>query len=441
MSLELPLKYDLNIPRYTSYPTVPYWNGAPEEGSWLASIETQDAIDLYIHIPYCKQLCFYCGCFKSITKNSGKATEYVQLLIKEWLIYVKAKPDLKINTIHFGGGTPTFLSATDFEILLTELRPFYSEAFIGSIELDPRTTHSNQLKVLKEFKFKRASLGIQDFNKDVQETINRVQGIKLVESVIEDLKHYGFKSINFDLIYGLPKQTVNTIGETVGEVLKMKPDLIAFYSYAHLPSKIPSQKIFKDDDMPTGKDKKALYDYGKEMLEASGYAEIGLDHFALKGSYLYNAFQSGKLLRSFMGYTQKKSKTMIGLGLSSISQTEFHYAQNSKDLMEYKAKVEQGHLSLTNGHTFSASDRCREEIIQKWMCSGKIAIDRIKKLADFETISKRIVEFERDGLILSEGGEVCLTPVGKPYLRVIASSFDEYLNGSQNKKVQFSSTI
>jgi oxygen-independent coproporphyrinogen III oxidase len=441
MSVELALKYDLSIPRYTSYPTVPYWNGAPEENKWLTSIETEHAIDLYIHIPYCKQLCFYCGCFKSITKKTSKATEYVELLIKEWKIYLRAKPDLKINTIHFGGGTPTFLSAQDFVTLLAELRPYYSEQFTGSIELDPRTTTTDQLKVLSEFKFSRASLGIQDFNKDVQETINRVQSIELVEAVIEDLNHYQFNSINFDLIYGLPKQTTNSISETIGEVLKMKPNLIAFYSYAHLPSKIPSQKIFKNEDLPTGKEKKELYDFGKSMLEKSGYVEIGLDHFALKGSYLHNAFESGKLLRSFMGYTERKSRTMIGLGLSSISQTDYHYAQNSKDLVEYKTNIEDGHLGLSNGHTFSDNDRVREGIIQKWMCTGKISSDSLKSLDNFEEVFLKMKEFEEDGIIYKKEEDIFLTKIGKPYLRVIASSFDEYLHRADNKKVQFSSTI
>lgn len=441
MSLELPTKYDLNVPRYTSYPTVPYWSGAPMTGQWIKGIEDSSLVDLYIHIPYCKQLCFYCGCFKTISKSESKATKYVELLIKEWEIYLKSCPNLRINSIHFGGGTPTFLSAGDFDRLLSVLVNHYDKNFTGSIELDPRTTNTEQMKVLKSFQFRRASLGIQDFNEEVQVVINRVQSRELVSKVVADLQAHGFESINFDLIYGLPKQTKETIRETIGEVIKMAPDLIAFYSYAHLPEKIPSQRIFKDKDLPVGKQKKELYDYGKKILEDSGYAEIGLDHFALKDSFLYQAFNKGKLLRSFMGYTDKKAQTMIGLGLSSISQTKSHYAQNSKDLKEYQDCILAGNLSLSSGHTFSGEDQLRDQIIQKWMCGGRVEFSEIEKLSDFNKVKDQLDGFKADGLVDYLDGYLILGKRGKPYLRVIASSFDEYLTKTSNKKVQFSSTI
>ncbi len=440
MSLELDKKYNINVPRYTSYPTVPYWNGAPLVSEWLNSLNSVEDVDLYIHIPYCKSLCYYCGCYKKITNNEDLATQYVDLLIKEWLIYLRQNPNLKISTIHFGGGTPTFLSDKNFERLLSFLSKNYSSNFIGSIELDPRTTNIKQLKVLQAFGFKRASLGIQDFDIEVQETINRVQRIEVVGKVIDDLKKLKFTSINFDLIYGLPKQSKETIRKTIEKVIEFSPDMIAFYSYAHLPSKIPSQRVFATEDLRVGAAKKELYEYGKELLKQSCYGEIGLDHFAKKGSYLLDAANEGRLLRSFMGYTDKKSETMIGLGLSSISQTKQYYAQNTKNFKDYEESILNGDLDFINGHHFSKEDLKREKIIQTWMCQGQLSLNELKSLDEVQLIQKEILTYEMDNLIKITKDNIAITEVGRPFLRVIESSFDEYLRKS-NKKVQFSTSL
>lgn len=439
-------KYDIKGPRYTSYPPVPFWNGAPNEQTWLSHIERSyeesEGIDLYIHIPYCEKLCYYCGCNRTISKNKKLSTVYTEMILDEWSLYKrKLSVDLKIRTIHFGGGTPTYLSPLDFENLLGELSVFFTNDFRGSIEIDPRTCKEEHLQVLKKYSINRISMGIQDFDPQVQKIINREQSFDLVEKLIFQMREYGFESINFDLIYGLPGQTTQTISDTIEKVIKLDPDMIAFYSYAHLPERIKNQKLLPNELIPFGDKKRELYEIGKEKLINSSMEEIGLDHFAKKSNYLCKVKREGKLLRNFMGYTDKKSSVLLGLGVTSISNTPFSFAQNEKEIKEYKHALEEGVLPLFHGHIQSQYDQLIERIIQDIMCNEKASFEEISEYPHIDKVIFELDQMQKDGLLLLEtmAKKIKVLPRGRTFLRNIAMCFDSYLR--ERKENNFSRTI
>jgi oxygen-independent coproporphyrinogen-3 oxidase len=329
---ELLKKYNVPGPRYTSYPTVPYWSENPTEQQWIASIaqaldESEKAgvgAALYIHIPFCQSLCTYCGCNTRITRNHSVGDPYVDTVLKEWQNYLSrlGRQDQKItiSELHLGGGTPTFLSAGELDRLISGILKHAKTAkqFEFSVEADPRVTQLDHLQTLKNLGFKRLSLGIQDFDPKVQDIVHRIQSEEQVLKVVEMAREQGFDSINYDLIYGLPFQTRKSIEQTINVVRNHRPDRIAFYAYAHVPWIKPSQRKFTEADLPAGDEKRALYELGRSMLEEVGFREIGMDHFALESDSLWGAAQSGALHRNFMGYTSRQVAPLIGLGVSSI---------------------------------------------------------------------------------------------------------------------------
>jgi oxygen-independent coproporphyrinogen III oxidase len=440
-------KYDRPGPRYTSYPPVPYWNGVPQEQVWLEHIQNNynesEGIDLYIHIPYCEKLCYYCGCNRSITKDFDKGQEYVELLKKEWLLYAKKlNKKLKVNSLHFGGGTPTFLKPEYLKDLLAFIQPSFTENFIGSIEVDPRTCVPEHLDILKEFGFERISMGIQDFDLTVQKAINRVQPKELVQKLVAEVRKRNFKSLNFDLIYGLPYQNVETIKNSINTVIDLSPEMIAFYSYAHLPAKLKNQKLLPEEALPTGPAKRELYNQGKALLEKLGYREIGLDHFAKDDSYLAKVHKEHKLLRNFMGYTDKKSSVMIGLGLTSISNTPNSFAQNHKDLKDYVQSLESEIIPIKNGHIQSDTDLIIEDIVQKIMCNGYVQVTSANQVPHWEEIKLELLDMEKDGLLDfdKEKNIIATTKVGQVFLRNVAMLFDNNLRAKINN-TRFSQTV
>lgn len=439
-------KYDVAGPRYTSYPAVPFWNGTPSQENWISHIKSnyndEQGIDLYIHIPYCVKLCYYCGCNRSITKDLDKGGAYTEQLLKEWSLYLlKVGKDIKISSLHFGGGTPTFLKPVYMDRLLNVLSKSFKEDFTGSIEVDPRTCDEEHLQVLQKYRFKRISMGIQDFDLTVQTAINRVQPYELVETLVKKVWKYEFTSLNFDLIFGLPHQTVSSIEDTIHKVMKLKPSIIAFYSYAHLPDRLKNQKLIDETALPHGPEKRLLYTTGKALLESLGYNEIGMDHFALEGSYLSDVHKDKKLLRNFMGYTDKKSNIMLGIGLTSISNTPNSFAQNSKDLKEYTSLLEKDQIPLFNGHTMNEEDRIVEDIVQNIMCNGVVELSKAKDLDLRDTIKDELSKMSEDGLInLKENGDYNVTSVGHVFLRNIAMSFDSHLRAKKNA-AKFSRTV
>lgn len=444
-------KYTLNIPRYTSYPAIPYWNKGVNNFNWLASItnnlKNSKGIDLYIHIPYCQSLCWYCGCNRVISKNQQDAQFLVWALKQEW---EQLKNSLKgkigptrfyINSIHLGGGTPNFLQA---ELMNDLLKSFISdmtpETFI-QVELDPRTLTLDQILVLQKYNATRASLGIQDFDPIVQKAINRVQPFGLVQECVKNLREHGFTSINFDLIFGLPHQSVETIEDTIFKSLLLSPDQISFYSYAHLPDKIANQKLIKSEDLVTGLEKRSLYERGKVILEAFNFFEIGLDHFAKKDSYLYKSYLKGNLKRTFMGHTDKKSDVLIGLGPTSISNTKDCLKQNTKDVKKYLENAKNDIFEIEHGHFLQDEDAIRSDIIQKITCLGLIHKSQVKCLKNNVEIFTSLEQLRMDGIIRETEDTFEVTKAGKVFVRNICSVFDEYLYKNFDRTKNFSSSV
>lgn len=439
--MQLIEKYNIPAPRYTSYPTVPYWDPATfSEAHWKAGIKgTTEGISLYIHLPFCEKLCTYCGCNKYITVNHAHESPYIDTLLKEWQLYrdlFDAPP--KIREVHLGGGTPTFFSAANLQYLLErifstcELMPDAAMSFEGH----PNNTTYDHLQTLYTLGFRRVSFGIQDLDPAVQVVINRIQPFTNVERVVKEARQIGYTSINFDLIYGLPLQTLQSIRETITQVMQLFPERIAFYSYAHVPwVKGNGQRLFSEADLPKDAVKRALYELGKSLLQEYYYEEIGMDHFALPDDELYQARQNGTLHRNFMGYTVTHTSMLIGLGVSAISDSGHAYAQNEKQLAAYQERVQEGKLPLLRGHVLSQEDQLLRKHIEELMCHHATA------WREEDEILGRLRELEQDGLIHLEAGRVVVLEEGKPFVRNICMAFDEYLWRNSPDTALFSSAI
>lgn len=442
---DLIAKYNRPAPRYTSYPPVPYWSQMPSEAEWIShlknSYDEKTGVDLYVHVPFCESLCYYCGCNRTITKNHSVEEKYMQMLLKEWELYkMKLGFVPRINSLHFGGGTPTFLSAENLARLMTTLLENKSESFIGSVEIDPRTVKPEHFATFKKFGISRVSMGIQDFNVNVQRSINRMQSPELVKKLVDELRDLKFDSLNFDLIYGLPNQTVDTIRETFDIVSEMRPDLIAFYSYAHLPEKIKNQKLIKDSELPSPEVKRELYNTGKRILEEKGYVEIGMDHFALPGSSLHRAMVEKKLHRNFMGYVDKKSNILIGLGPTSISDSSLSFVQNAKDNESYAKLVDEGKLPFNTGHTHSKEDLLIQQLILELMCQQEMHLENKERIPFWKEIEKELESFKEDGLLEVKSDRLEIKSPGKGFIRNIALSFDFHYR-TKTTSARFSQSV
>ena len=442
-------KYDRPGPRYTSYPAYPHWEQTPTSHQWMNVLKANKSdsldqqkldIDLYIHIPYCQSLCFYCGCNRNISKNQELGDEYTDYLLREWALYLAELGDIKISSLHFGGGTPTFLKTQAFKKIFETLSPYLADNFQGSIEIDPRVSTKEQMEYLSSQGIKRFSLGIQDFNYDVQKVINRIQPQKMVEEVLEALRSTQVQSINFDLIYGLPKQTRKTLDETLAIVKKLRPDTIALYSYAHVPWKASAQKALEKHGIAQGEQKRDLYNYCKELLAQAGYKELGLDHFSLETDSLYQAYERGEMKRSFMGYTTSATKHLIGLGVSAISSTDFGHIQNEKEIEDYKKRIDAAELPFFYGHIQSERDLQTSQAIHSIMCGRGAELSSLLKVSSEEHRDKMKASFAQmleDQLIEWDGENLKVTTTGLPFLRNIAMALDYRLRDTQ----RFSRTV
>ena len=368
MLISLIQKYNVAGPRYTSYPTVPYWeNEVFTAGQWLDSLvksynesNEREGISLYIHLPFCESLCTFCGCHKRITKRHEMEQPYIDAVLKEWRLYTElfsTKPIVK--EIHLGGGTPTFFAPAELERLINgiferaERAPHYEFSFEGH----PNNTTEAHLRTLYRLGFRRVSYGVQDYSAKVQKAIHRIQPFEKVQQVTELARQIGYTSVSHDLVFGLPFQTLDDVLFTIDKSNSLRPDRIAFYSYAHVPwIKGNGQRGFKDEDVPTGEVKRRLYEEGKERLLQVGYAEIGMDHFALPTDSMYKAFQAHQLHRNFMGYTASKTQLMIGLGMSAISDSWYAFAQNEKELEAYYARLDRNEIPVCKGHILNYED-------------------------------------------------------------------------------------
>jgi oxygen-independent coproporphyrinogen-3 oxidase len=443
-------KYNVAAPRYTSYPTVPYWDATSfNTENWKQAVVTSfnqsnatEGISLYIHLPFCESLCTYCGCNTRITRNHSVEEPYINAVLKEWLLYTALLPQRPvIKELHLGGGTPTFFSPQNLAKLINgifEHAEKHMEAEF-SFEGHPGNTRKEHLETLYALGFSRVSLGIQDFDPRVQLIINRIQSYSEVENATLQARQTGYSSINYDLIYGLPLQTMDGLIDTVNSVLKLRPDRIAFYSYAHVPWVKPGQRRYTEKDLPTAALKQKLYETGREMLKAGGYTEIGMDHFTLTSDSLYTAEQNGKLHRNFMGYTHQYSRLMIGLGVSSISDTWTGFAQNVKKVEEYLELVNAGTIPVFKGHILDEEDLVLRQHILNIMCKGKTSWYLPAQQCDtlFEGLD-RMQMLAEDGLV--EIGETYLkvTTIGKRFLRNICMTLDARLWENQPTTPLFS---
>jgi len=443
-------KYNVAAPRYTSYPTVPYWSkDVFDKNLWTERVRSafeisneKDGISLYIHLPFCESLCTYCGCNTRITKNHAVEEPYVDAVLKEWAMYFDIIGDRPvIREIHLGGGTPTFFSPENLKRLINTIlsnADVHPDADFG-FEGHPANTSYEHLKVLYELGFRRVSLGIQDFDPKVQFIINRIQTFEQVKNVTEWARQIGYTSVNYDLIYGLPLQNRESLTDTVEKVGILMPDRIAFYSYAHVPWIKPGQRRFTEKHLPSPDEKRVLYDLGHDMLTALGYYDIGMDHFALSEDTLYHAEQSKKLHRNFMGYTHQYTRLLVGLGVSSISDTWDAYAQNVKTVEEYIAMVNNGELPVVKGHFLSVEDMIIRKHILNIMCKGETEWNHhTEPCYGLMEGLERMQDLARDGLVELGSYYLSVTPAGKRFLRNICMAIDARLWADQPSTQLFS---
>lgn len=449
----LVIKYNQPVPRYTSYPTVPFWKDGLDVGLWKELLKQQfavhnqkDGISLYIHLPFCESLCTYCGCNKKITTNHSVEEEYLLMIEKEFSLYLELlKENPVIREIHLGGGTPTFFSPDNLSRLINFIkdRSIVHPEHEFSIEGHPNNTTREHLQTLYDLGFRRISYGVQDNDPEVQRIINRIQPLENVKRATDNAREIGFESVNFDLIYGLPKQTLQSIQRTFEQVLELKPDRIAFYSYAHVPWTSRGQRLFDENDLPSPEEKLQLYLKGKEILTNAGYVDIGMDHFALTNDTLYKAWQDGTLHRNFMGYTTQHTSILLGLGVSSISDVGNGFAQNKKTLHEYYECISKNELPVFRGYFLNREDVAFRKYILNISCQGKTKFDPLHLEILNEIVFPELEKLEEDKLIDWNEEGLTVTPLGRHFIRNICSAFDLHLqrNKEAKGKPRFSKAI
>ncbi len=443
-------KYDVPVPRYTSYPTVPNWQpAAPTEETWFRATDDKlrrnTATSLYLHLPFCEQLCTYCGCNKRITKNHDVEAPYIQALLGEWELYRRHLEEVPlINEIHLGGGTPTFFSPESLDRLLSGLRKYgqWSGQLAGSLEVHPSSTTEAHLRVLYNHGFRRISIGVQDFSQRILQIINRRQTTEQVYENVALARAVGYQSINFDLIFGLPTQTPQDIARTMDEVAQLLPDRIALYSYAHVPWKQPSQRAYSEVDLPRGAEKRRLYDLARGQLLALGYTDIGMDHFALYTDDLYTAKASGSMHRNFMGFTDRYTEVNIGLGASAIGDVGNVYVQNEKRVESYQEAIYSGQLPIVKGHQLNELEQLIRRHILNLMCRDATTwtaqeLRLLPHLAD----PTHWADLISDGLIRHSRSGLAVTRSGQAFIRNICARLDLYYTGTVSNTPVYSQAV
>ncbi|QCY12803.1 oxygen-independent coproporphyrinogen III oxidase [Pseudomonas sp. MPC6] len=449
-------KYDRPGPRYTSYPTAPQFHQAfaVDDYQTAARASNQVAVpkplSVYIHIPFCKSLCYYCACNKIITQKTHRAVEYLTYLKREIAMQAALFDNTrKLTQLHLGGGTPTYLTSEQLADLMDCLHQAFnlddSDDHEFSIEVDPRTISTEQIQSLRQLGFNRLSFGVQDFDPDVQAAVNRTQSEEQIYALVAAAREARFKSVSVDLIYGLPLQTVASFDVTLGKIIALRPDRIAAYSYAHLPQMVRAQRLIRQEDMPPPERKLELLELTIRRLTAAGYVYIGMDHFALPDDELALARANGTLQRNFQGYSTHADCDLIGLGVSSIGNVGDSYSQSVKELSQYYARIDQGLLPVHRGYRLNADDLLRREVIGDLMCHGRIDFGKFERRHGicfteyFAEALAQLDEHVRDGLLLVHRDELLLLPQGHLMMRSAAMAFDAYLGAEQ--KGLFSRTV
>lgn len=448
-------KYDRPGPRYTSYPTAPQFHCAfsakdYEQQARASNIEPAKPLSIYLHVPFCQSLCYYCACHKIVTQKTQRAAQYLDYLLKEIALKAPLFTNKRLVTqLHLGGGTPTYFTSEQLARLMSALNNAFkldhSDSREFSLEVDPRTLDVGQIHTLKALGFNRLSFGVQDFDLKVQQAINRVQSIEQTTTLVDASRLAGFKSVSIDLIYGLPLQSVASFNRTLEQVIALRPDRIAAYSYAHMPHLVRAQRLIRPEDMPAPELKLELLELTINRLTQAGYIYIGMDHFALPNDGLTLARQRGTLQRNFQGYSTQAQCDLIGLGVSSIGKFQNSYSQNTKELKSYYQALDQAQIPISKGYTLDQDDLVRSTVITQLMCHGTLEFAEIER--DFaicfsDYFADELVALETlasDQLLkLSQHG-ITLTQQGLLLVRNVAMVFDRYLR--ENAKGQFSRTV
>jgi len=454
IDFNLLMKYNVPVPRYTSYPTVPFWNEGINVSKWIQLFQQEfmknnnaAGISLYIHLPFCESLCTYCGCNKKITTNHTVETLYLENIIKEWEMYVaimSEKPVLR--ELHLGGGTPTFFSPENLQKLLNGI---FKNATIHpqhefGVEGHPNNTTKEHLQALYDLGFRRVSYGVQDHDPKVQHIINRIQPFENVKLAVENARAVGYDSVNFDLIYGLPMQTKESIKKTVLQSISLKPDRVAFYSYAHVPWASRGQRLFDENDLPTADDKMKLYQAGKNLFVHNGYTDIGMDHFSLATDSLYAAWKEGWLHRNFMGYTTQKTSMILGLGVSSISDAGIGFAQNHKTIHNYYESVNKHEFPVIKGYFLDEEDSAFRRYILDISCQAKTTFHEEHLSLLHQYSFPELIKLAADKLVELDETGLAVTGLGRNFIRNICKAFDLHLlraQVSQDAKPLYSKAI
>ena len=464
-------KYNIPGPRYTSYPTVPYWeNENFKSEKWQSTVirafnesNAEEGISIYVHLPFCEQLCTFCACHKRITKQHSVETPYLESVLKEWNLYLDlfsqsaisnqqsaeqkaecGKQKAKLKELHLGGGTPTFFSPENLRILLEGI---FSTVEIAenpefSFEGHPNNTTKVHLQTLYDLGFRRCSFGVQDYDEKVQKAINRIQPFENVKNVTEWAREIGYKSVSHDLVFGLPHQSWDAMEFTIRKTLELKPDRLAFYSYAHVPwIKGVGQRGFDENDLPSGEEKRKLYENGKKLLEELGYIEVGMDHFSLEKDDLYQSLIHKKLHRNFMGYTSSNTQLMVGLGMSAISDSWYAFAQNEKSVEEYQKRVEEGIIPVVKGHILNEEDLKLRRHILNLMCQLETTFTPENSFEELPEALKKLQEMQEDGLVEISGNTVKITEKGRVFTRNVAMAFDLRMMRKMPETRLFSMTV
>lgn len=455
IDLALIARLDRNGPRYTSYPTADRFIEAFDPrayASWAAGRNAGGAhrpLSIYVHLPFCSSLCYYCACNKVITRDRNKGARYLTAIRRE--IDMQARlfaDDPRVEQMHWGGGTPTFYRMDELTALYEQLRSRFEFSAGGdySIEIDPRTVDASTMKALHELGFNRVSFGVQDFDPDVQRAINRVQSEDETRSVIEGARLAGFRSVNVDLIYGLPRQNLLTFNRTLARVIALRPDRLAVYNYAHLPARFKAQRLIHEQELPGAQTKLKLLGLAVQRLTAAGYVYIGMDHFALPDDPLAQAQRQGRLQRNFQGYSTHDECDLIGLGVSAIGAIGPTYSQNARTLSEYYDVIERGELPVARGVELTPDDLVRRRVIQTLMCQFELSKEAVEiaYLIDFDRYFAAELDelsgFEDEGLVAIEDEWISVTPKGRMLVRSICMAFDKHLRVERGR-ARYSRTI
>lgn len=430
-----------NVPRYTSYPTAPHFSDAVDAGTyegWLADLDPNAPISLYLHVPFCRQICWYCGCNMKLASRPEPVGDYAATLMREISLLSERLPGrMSISHLHWGGGTPTVLEPDDFECAMSVVRAHFdfTDGAELAVECDPRTLRKDMIERIGALGFTRASFGVQEFDPRVQAAINRIQPPDMVQDAVSSLRKARVRGINFDLIYGLPYQTTETLLETIRLCAKMRPDRIALFGYAHVPWMAKKQRMIDEASLPRSGERIEQANEAAKALKAAGYVAVGLDHFALPEDSMAKALSDGTLRRNFQGYTTDTAQALLGVGSTSIGRTPQGFVQNISETGAWAREVDEGRLPIAKGRAFKGQDRLRGEVIEALMCQGKADLHALAQAYGapqkwYAHSAGALADLVREGIIVFDGGRIALTESGQPLVRVVASAFDEYLSNN-----------